>query len=954
MLPSAFSQAARGIKWAFQEIQGAEIRDNTFFINSFPLEFREKTRQTKSFFQIRVSARKITISAPDAVCVIGALLELAEQSYGKAFTSLTKNLKFRTRFYKKEIRFNDGTGNKHSERWGTGFDSYSQETVESLCRELVKRHFNSLVLYCGHHPFEFFLDYNEFSEAPKVAKNIRRKNLNALKRLVNTASDYGLDTYLHHYVSHFPAGLRKRLKAETAGSLSGFEHSIIDQYTQYAYARTFELLPGLTGLFMNFESSGDTAAFMDRNLIQQCNRMKKKPVLFFRLWGLSRVDEMKWLLDRYKGRKGVVHKSHDTNDTYYYPEADERIRDWKRAMPDLEFAYSMGPCHNCGTNISRLMWSDPDYVQRLCESMEKKGADSVSFQSIYELLIKDFPDPSEFEKAEVAASRANQGHIQAFVDYVRDEKPSPGKWAERYAEWFGVSEKAGGHMARAIQSSSRIILDHFTQFCYGSPQEGYLYPGRFSFYQEPFFYYPMSFLNRIGEIKNLSWRSWVVRDKRVRVLPDDTQHVIDYVNPSVRKKAKNSPSVISRRIRRNIRLAENHLEKFIRESGKRPDDWTALQFQDNRLNGEKIRHEIDASIELYSCYFAKSKKEFFSVLKKTVRILNNCAKVLGKESSRINAKFRATTHASPFTPAKDAEEISQIIPFQKEAFPFEALQCYVRSHERYNEIRRMFRPYAGMDAAAEKRNRTLLSESLTFANRAMELLAAPEHALYRDNVLAWTEYVRAEIDWLRPPAMECVDEKELGRDEGFRTMVHDQCYRWGEKCWIDFSSFFKRYNFFREDYCDCRAVSTSKGLKLSLREHDIDWPQREKVWEQNKNSVNAGGFMQVMLSNPGRRGCNPNYTIFFKGEGGTVSGRKPGERRTFLSGITCDFTHTDSSWRFDLTIPWKQLGGKPGKGNIWRMNILSNPSVTINRRVIWSQTYEWRGDRTRLGYLVFR
>ncbi len=240
------------------------------------------------------------------------------------------------------------------------------------------------------------------------------------------------------------------------------------------------------------------------------------------------------------------------------------------------------------------------------------------------------------------------------------------------------------------------------------------------------------------------------------------------------------------------------------------------------------------------------------------------------------------------------------------------------------------------------------------------MLQASGHALLRDNVMSWVEYVRSEIDWLTPPAMACPPDDAIAPNEGFRRMVHDQCYRWGELCWEDFSSFFTRQNFFREDVCDCRVTHTPAGLKLSLREHDIDWPQRKATWDANRGTVNQTGFMRIFLDpqNTGNRILN--YVVYFEGSGGTVSefieqpdGQIYTGKPTQLAGCDMTFAHTDSNWRFDITIPWKELGGRPKKGDTWRVNILSNPAVKRNRQVAWCQGYEYHLDVARLGYIIF-
>jgi len=769
---------------------------------------------------------------------------------------------------------------------------------------------------------------------------VRRRNLQALRRLLATARAYGLRTFLHHYVSHFTQALADRLKLgfhEGGMRLAAFEHPAVAAYNRYVYRRTFQLLPELDGLFMNFESTGNAADFLERTLLPEATRRRRRPALFFRLWGVSDVGAMARLLKKYDGPKGVIHKGHETNDLYYYPVCDARIRIWKSAMPEVEFTYSLGPCHNCGTNISRKLWTDPDYLHALLDDMQAKGADSISFQSISELLLHLLPDAEVFPPAARSHSRMNLGHLEAVVDYVEGRRPSRRQWARRYARWFDTTPAAGEAVRRATVESSQIILKMYRQFVYGSPQEGYIYPGRFSHYQEPFFYYPMSFFNRLGEIPhNVGWLAWAVRRRPVKVVPNDTQAIIDYVNPAIRRRPVNHPGAIIRQIKAHIARSVRAVETYHRLAGKNADEAFIAQVQRNINNGERIWREIQIAIELYSCYFAASRRGFWRHLRRARDLMLESVAVL------------------------DAAQLSAILEHQREDFPFEALRAYLKSHERYNEIRRLCRPYVSVRQEMARRNRRLLRQALRAGERALELLDDEKYALYRDNVLAWVEYLRAELDWLTPPAMACPPDGSIGPDEGFRAMVRDHCYRWGERCWEDFASFFVRADFFGPDRCDCRATATAEGLKVSLREHDIDWAQRRALWRRHRGNVNQTGFMQVMLDPDSTFQRVIHYTIYFQGSGGTV--REFSERPdgtivhrppSMLRGCQGHFQHNDSSWRFDLVIPWRQLGGRPGPGQRWRINVLTNPSVTRNRRMIWCQGYEYRNDVARLGWMVF-
>ncbi|KKK66806.1 hypothetical protein LCGC14_2960390, partial [marine sediment metagenome] len=318
------------------------------------------------------------------------------------------------------------------------------------------------------------------------------------------------------------------------------------------------------------------------------------------------------------------------------------------------------------------------------------------------------------------------------------------------------------------------------------------------------------------------------------------------------------------------------------------------------------------------------------------------------------------TASGPYDPLDDAKDLDAILTCRSERFPFPALKAYMRSHERYNEIRRMCRAYVSVRGKMVRRNRGLLKQSLAAAERSAALLADEKHALYRDNVMAWVQYVRAELDWLTPQALACPPDGTVEPDEGFRAMVRDHCYRWGQNCWEDFGSFFRRADFFVTDRLDCRATATAKGLKVSIREHGIDWAQRDALWKRHLGTVNQNGFLQVMLDPGNTRRQVLQYAVFFKGAGGTVAsftedpdGKVVHGGRSTMHGCPTHFEHTDSSWRFDLVVPWKQLGSRPAAGDIWRINVFSNPSVTRDRRLILCQGYEYRSDVARLAHLVF-
>ena len=387
-----FGHAAHGVTWAMTQIPGSAVDGKEARLGRRRLILKAAKKSTSDSYAIAWSPHAVTVTAASAVGTIGGLLEVARQVNEDVTHNVTQQIAFKTRFYKHEAQWEGRSTRTKGAHAGAirPITKYTERFVEAFFQQIVSRHFNAVVVYAGYHPFEYFLDYKDFAHGTDKSAAMRRRNFQALSRFCDTARKYGLRTFLHHYVSHFTQALADHLRlglSETGMRLAGFDHPVIEQYNRYIYRRTFQMLPELDGLFMNFESTGNAVPFMEKTLLRVANNMARKPELFFRLWGVSDVDGMVGLLRHYKGPKGLVHKSHETNDVYYYPVANERIKTWKAAMPNVEFAFSLGPCHNCGTNISRKLWTDPDYLHALLKDIQDQGADSISFQSTRELLL---------------------------------------------------------------------------------------------------------------------------------------------------------------------------------------------------------------------------------------------------------------------------------------------------------------------------------------------------------------------------------------------------------------------------------------------------------------------------------------------------------------------------------------------------------------------------------------
>ena len=306
-----------------------------------------------------------------------------------------------------------------------------------------------MVFYSHYHPFEYYLDYEEFPEAPAPSKRDRARTLKGLKTAFGVARAFGLDTFMQHYLTHFPHGLAKAhniiFQAEKAGSrLSALDHPVVDAYTRYVYRRTFEILPELSGFYINFESAPNSSAFLERTLLPEALTAKTPPQLVFRLWDFNSPKAMRGILKTFPGKLRLAHKVQDRADYYYWPKADPRVIEWKENFPDTEFMFLVGPCHNCGTVQARYLWSDPAFVQGLLADVQKKGADSFAFHTIYELLAQDIDAKRVIKPHEMHMALLNRGHLDAAVDYVRGETPTSATLRGRLAERTGIDTRAGG------------------------------------------------------------------------------------------------------------------------------------------------------------------------------------------------------------------------------------------------------------------------------------------------------------------------------------------------------------------------------------------------------------------------------------------------------------------------------------------------------------------------------
>jgi len=61
---------------------------------------------------------------------------------------------------------------------------------------------------------------------------------------------------------------------------------------------------------------------------------------------------------------------------------------------------SVGPCHNCGSNICRSVWSDPEFIHTLLRRALRLGTDGINFHTWQEILADTFESGDVIDESE--------------------------------------------------------------------------------------------------------------------------------------------------------------------------------------------------------------------------------------------------------------------------------------------------------------------------------------------------------------------------------------------------------------------------------------------------------------------------------------------------------------------------------------------------------------------------
>ena len=832
-------------------------------------------------------------------------------------------LNFTTRNYKHEIRFDDSP---------RSVLHYTDEVWDTLCGRIAEHDFNGLVLYPDMHPFEFILDYKGFEDVASKPEARRTAVREGLNRGLAIAHKHGLKTFMQHYVGHFTPQLAKKYHILSEGRLAKVDHPEVDRYMRYCYPAIFQRLPDLDGLYFNFESSPSAWQHVLDTAIVEFNKMPTPPIIVYRLWDFTTIEGMRRLLGAYKGRSILGHKISDTNDTYYLPVADSRVREWKQALGDVEWMFLVGPCHNCATNISQLLWGDYEFVQTMLADARAKGADSISFHTVNEFFsagLKVFPD------REQQMVKWNRLHLQAAVDYVHGVKKTPEERAAVLVESVGCPKEAGMALLQTIEATSKLVPLSYQQFCTGSSAEGYLNRGRFSHISDPFFFYTATELNHQALKPEWNVRRsdfpWLVKQLDSNVTPDNEyQYIIDYVNPD-KPKARFNPREVAMALKGNADRSLEALKEYRTLAGAALADPLEPNVTSNATTANFMHHQILGAIGAYSAYFAPSLQvmqqglgEGINEFKAAIAIANDARSAAARGGNRRGMNRGADL-------AYDLDLLNRAIKhLNEDAFPFDALKDYVESRRIYSDIRRWIRPARVYDIEMIKKADKQIEAAGAPAAHALARLQGAEHTALAANVRSWLDFLATQRAETTPPAIDCPSAPP----SQFQKLVHNHCFRRSESFAEDFLAFFEPIPCRPESQLSFRAWRDKDKLMICLRQEGISDKDISAIWEKNASDTGSLSFVtRLFVDAEGQGNRSDMLTVWPKGEVVGFNRRPSVEAFTEFAG---DATH----WQITVGVPFSLFGRSPVAGDVWGFNITSNPSLTRNREFTWAAQYD--------------
>lgn len=923
----SFGAADYGVTWALFQLPEPSVRDNRFYSAGRLIELLPLPKAAgQDDYAVKFSRGALRVLSNTAAGTIYGLLRLARELAEGRRKDLAQHIVFRTRNYKHETKLDV--------RNPRAVVKYTDDTWEALFRRMVAHQFNAVVFYAGTHPFEYFLEFGEFSKYIPHSADERAAVRKALSRGLAIAHRYGLRTYLQHYVAHYPQAMAEEYKIPLVSRLADVDHPAVDRYCRYCYRETFNQLPDLDAMMFNYESAGSNWQHVLRNAVAEFNRLKVKPIMWHRGWEFVDMAGAKKLMRAYKGHTIISHKIPETNDTYYLPVADSRVREWKKALgKNLEFAYMIGPCHNCGTNICDQLWGDYKFVRDMLADAKKKGADSISFNTINEFFSPDMPDPAHaFGDHEKNMARFNVMHVQAAVDFFNGRAMKPADQAAAMASRAGAAAKAGAALREAVEASSQLALLVNQQFCSGSSHDGYLHRGRYSHVQEPFFHYPATELNHQAKLWGGGRTEWVDKVVDAKVAPDNfLQYIIDYVNPR-KPKAVRNPQKLADLLKANIDKSFKALATYRKLAGEQAAAALEPYIKQNALFGQYVRHEILSAIDMYSIYFARTKPAVVAALNKGLAQLKAAALMQPPKDSPecriMNRVALLPDGLSPYPEINEAVELLDLL--EKTDFPMPAFVAYVESRRQFNEIRRILRPLRERNAQRMKFAAGQFKKAIAAARKSLALLKGDKYAALARNVGNWLAYLERELKRTKSP------QATVGSQAGveFMPLYHEDCFRQGENYIQDFSGFFKWVNYLRPAKIGIQVYHTAKELVVTLREQGVDMVERKETWLRDMHRPHNNATCMKIDVDTKARGSDIREFIVWPMGRGVNAGREP------MVDARSEFSYDDHSWQMTVHLPYNLIGRRPRKGEVWGLNVRSNPYNMRNHAYTWAPQYD--------------
>jgi hypothetical protein len=652
----------------------------------------------------------------------------------------------------------------------------------------------------------------------------------------------------------------------------------------------------------------------------------------FRLWNVVDVEAFKTVYHAYRGRKILFHKIADSSDMYHYPAADSRVKDWHSHIPGVEFGFCVGPCHNCGTNLSVALWADYEYVQTLVADAHAKGADSIGFHSELELLSEDLPGGAAiFRDTERQAARSNFLHLQAVVDFMNGRAMDARQRAEFMGRRLGLPARPARTFLRLLEATSQIIPTVWEQFYHTYAFEGFMNPGRNGHIQDPFYYYPPNGLNKTrglnihaAPLGNGPW-PWIPKLALTSIAPADLfQPIIDHANPA-KPRASRHPAAMAGRLRQSIRQAQLALDALRSQGFASLAADLAPRVGHNAALGQLVDHEIRAGIELYSLYFPTTRSAALRAVRKGLDHLRQMAPAIADQAD--GKAVERMLLWDKLAPQEDVARVEDLLATLSAAeFPMSAFAFWAQSRREYNEIRRYVRPYRLHNRTTLDYARRQIAKSRTAARKALAALSADHADDYAANVQGWLDFLDVEESHMTPPSAAC----GLRTRDQHLALFHDDCFRMGEHYADDFLGFFRKFDYVRPQDLSIAFWTGSHALAVACRETGCDPAARAARWKEFRGSGSDMFAFQIYLQPPG--GEVRKIIVFPNGPRVAIG--------TEFVDVPVRLDSTGDSYQFTVHLPWKLLGAKTTKGQAWRANVTSNPFILRNFAYTWAPQYD--------------